>query len=72
MKRMIPWKWYAFALIGVVVALFVIAVLGTVGKALSAERARAAAKPKRFSDRPRGVEPCRSAAAQGSGASTFQ
>jgi hypothetical protein len=34
MKRMIPWKWYAFALIGVVVALFVIAVLGTVGQAL--------------------------------------
>jgi hypothetical protein len=35
MKGMIPWKWYVFALIGVVVALFVIAVLGTVGKALS-------------------------------------
>jgi len=35
MNPMIPWKWYAFALIGVVVALFVIAVLGTVGKALS-------------------------------------
>jgi hypothetical protein len=35
MKPMIPWKWYAFALIGVSVALFVIAVLGKVGKALS-------------------------------------
>jgi Flp pilus assembly pilin Flp len=35
MKPMIPWKWFAFALIGVFVALFVIAVLGTVGEALS-------------------------------------
>ena len=30
----IRWKRYPFALIGVVVALFVIAVLGTVGKVL--------------------------------------
>jgi hypothetical protein len=32
---MTPWKCFAFALIGVVVAVFVIAVLGTVGEALS-------------------------------------